>query len=140
MANTLRLEIVTPEAKTFSDDVDMVVLPAAEGEMGIYPMHVPLMTEMVPGELRVLQDGKETAIVVGSGFIEVTGNRVSVLTDMALDESTLTDETVEAAIARAEAAKADAENLTLEELAATEAAIEKSITLLQSKRRKHGGV
>ena len=63
----LILEIVTPEAKTFSGEVDMVVLPGVEGELGILPMHVPLMTQLLPGEVRILQGGKETDLVVGTG-------------------------------------------------------------------------
>src|SRR5258707_11919763 len=72
---TLKLEIVTPEGRAYSDDVAMVVLPAIEGEIGVYPAHVPLMTQLLPGELRILKDGKTTELVVGSGFIEVTGDR-----------------------------------------------------------------
>ena len=56
----LLLEIVTPEAKTFSEEVDMVVLPGVEGELGILPLHVPLMTRLLPGEVRILQGGKQT--------------------------------------------------------------------------------
>ena len=59
MANTIKLEIVTPDAGVFSDDVDMVTLPGVEGEMGIYPHHVPLMTQLVPGEMIVRKDGRE---------------------------------------------------------------------------------
>src|SRR5256885_9764791 len=99
---TLKLEIVTPEAKVYSEDVDMVVLPGIEGEMGIYPMHVPLMTELKPGELRVLKSGLETAMAVGEGFVEVTGTHVFVLTDMAIAESAIDETAVQAAIARAE--------------------------------------
>ncbi|MGA7884017.1 MAG: ATP synthase F1 subunit epsilon, partial [Terrimicrobiaceae bacterium] len=69
---TLRLEIVTPQAKTYSDDVDSVVVPGAEGEFGVLPQHVALMTEMVPGELRIVKDGQEMRLAVGSGFVEVT--------------------------------------------------------------------
>ncbi len=51
MANTLKLEIVTPEGVTYSEDVEMVTLPGSEGEMGIYPNHVPLMTQVAAGEV-----------------------------------------------------------------------------------------
>jgi F-type H+-transporting ATPase subunit epsilon len=87
MAGTLRLEIVTPEARAYSDDVELVVLPAVEGEMGVYPNHIPLITQLKPGELVVTQNGKQTALAVGEGFVEVTGTKVSVLVDMALKES-----------------------------------------------------
>ncbi len=57
---TLRLEIVTPENKAFSEDVDMVTLPGSEGELGVYPQHVPLLTTLRPGELRIFKNGRET--------------------------------------------------------------------------------
>jgi F-type H+-transporting ATPase subunit epsilon len=83
---TLKLEIVTPETKAYSDDVDMVVLPGVEGEMGIYPMHVPLMTQIKPGELMVTKGGQRSYLAVGEGFVEITQTSVSVLTDMAIEE------------------------------------------------------
>ena len=87
MAATLRLEIVTPEAKAYSEDVEMVTLPGAEGELGVYPNHVPLLTTLKPGELRVLKGGRETFLAVGEGFVEIKADAVSVLTDMALEAS-----------------------------------------------------
>ena len=84
MAATIKLEIVTPEAKVFSDDVDMVTLTGSEGEMGILPQHMPLMTRLVAGEI-IVNKGKETFfLAVGDGFVQVTGDRVSILTDMAI--------------------------------------------------------
>ena len=77
MAATLKLEIVTPEAKIYSEDVDMVTLPGAEGEMGIFPMHVPLMTQVVAGELAVRKDGRDHFLAIGEGFAEITGERVA---------------------------------------------------------------
>ena len=103
MAATLRLEIVTPEARAYSDDVELVVLPAVEGEMGVYPQHIPLITQLKPGELVVTKGGKQIALAVGEGFVEVTGEKVSVLVDMALQESEIDEKAVEEAIARAEA-------------------------------------
>jgi len=136
MANTLRLEIVTPEAKTFSDDVDMVVLPGIEGEMGVYPMHVPVMTELKPGELRILQGGRETVMAVGQGFVEITQDHVSVLTDMAVEASTIDENAVENAIARAEEAMRLHQQMTDEEHAKVEASLEKLITQLAVKRQR----
>ncbi len=77
---TLRLEIVTPEEKIYSEDVDMVTLPGSEGELGVYPKHVPLLTTLMPGELRVLKNGRETAMAIGEGFVEIRADAVSVLT------------------------------------------------------------
>ena len=85
MADTLRLEIVTPQAIVFSEDVDMVTLPGVEGQMGVYPQHVPLMTQIVPGEIIVnRKDGTETFIAVGEGLVEVTATSVAIVTDMAI--------------------------------------------------------
>ena len=74
MANTLKLEIVTPEGTVYSEDVEMVTLPGVEGQMGIFPQHVPLMTQMVPGEIIVRKDGRDLFLATGEGFVEVTGN------------------------------------------------------------------
>jgi F-type H+-transporting ATPase subunit epsilon len=81
---TLRLEIVTPETTAYSEDVEMVTLPGSEGELGVYPKHVPVLTILKPGELRVVKDKRTTSLAVGEGFIEITPDRVSVLTYMAL--------------------------------------------------------
>lgn len=136
MAKTLRLEIVTPEAQTYSDDVDHVVLPSVLGELGVYPNHVPLLTELHPGELRVIKDGRETALAVGEGFAEVTATHVAVLTDMAIEEANINEEAVQAAIARAEAAIKQRDQLGAEELATVEAALQKSLAQLRVKRRR----
>lgn len=133
----MRLEIVTPEAKTFSDDVDMVVIPGIDGELGILPQHVPLMTQLKPGELRVNQGGKEHYLAVGEGFVEITGERVSVLTDMAVEESDIDEAAVQAAIERAEAAMK--EKISDEEIAAVQVAIQKSLAQLHLKRRRRPG-
>src|SRR6266566_5185255 len=101
---TLKLEIVTPETKIYSEDVDMVTLPGSEGELGVYPRHVPLLTALKPGELRVIKDGRETSMAVGEGFIEIKADAVSVLTDMALESTSIDEAAAEAAVARAQAA------------------------------------
>ncbi len=132
---TLRLEIVTPEAKTFSEDVDMVTMPGADGELGILPMHAPLMTQLKPGELRIKRGGQETILAVGDGFAEVLPHRVSILTDLAVTEANIDEAAVQAALERAQAAKASKE-LGSEEAAAVEAAIAKSLAQLHVKRRR----
>jgi len=98
----LRLEIVTPEASAYSDDVDMVVLPAVEGEMGVYPMHAPTMTQIKPGELIVTKGREILYLAVGEGFVEVTQTHVNVLTDMAIQEQHIDPHIAEAAVKRAE--------------------------------------
>jgi F-type H+-transporting ATPase subunit epsilon len=135
MAATLRLEIVTPEARAYSDDVELVVLPAVEGEMGVYPQHIPLITQLKPGELVVTKGGKQIALAVGEGFVEVTGEKVSVLVDMALQESEIDEKAVEEAIARAEA-RLKEQHVGDEEAALVQAAIAKSLAQLHVKRRR----
>ena len=137
MAATLHLEIVTPEARAYSDDVEMVVLPALEGEMGIYPQHVPLITQLKPGELVVTQGGKQTALAVGEGFVEITAEKVSVIVDMALQESEIDEKAAEDAIARAEA-RLKEQHIDGEEAALVQAAIAKSLAQLNVKRRRRG--
>ena len=132
---TLKLEIVTPEGRAYSDEVAMVVLPAIEGEIGVYPAHVPLLTQLLPGELRIVKDGKTTELVVGSGFIEVTGDSVSVLTDSALGEEEIDETTTEEAIHRAEAALKD-KSLSSEETSEVEAALARSVAQIRFKRRR----
>jgi F-type H+-transporting ATPase subunit epsilon len=132
---TLRLEIVTPEAKAYSEDVDFVVLPGSEGEMGVYPKHVPLLTTLKPGELRVLKDGRETALAVGEGFVEIRGDAVSVLTDMALESAQIDAEAAEKAVESAKAAMK--EDLGKEEVAAVQASLQKALAQLHVKRRRH---
>ncbi|MFL6513805.1 MAG: ATP synthase F1 subunit epsilon [Chthoniobacterales bacterium] len=132
---TLRLEIVTPETKAYSEDVDMVTLPGSEGELGIYPQHVPVLTTLQPGELRILKNGVESAMAVGEGFVEITGDSVSILTDMAIGTEAIDLAAAEAAVERAQAAmKADN---TAEEVAAIQASLANALAQLNVKRRRH---
>jgi F-type H+-transporting ATPase subunit epsilon len=132
---TLRLEIVTPETKAYSEDVDMVTLPGSEGELGVFPKHVPLLTTLRPGELRVLKDGRETFLAVGEGFVEITADAVSVLTDMALESEKIDTAAAEAAVERAKAAMK--EDHGAEEVAAIQASLQKALAQLHVKRRRH---
>ncbi|MEP6602668.1 MAG: F0F1 ATP synthase subunit epsilon [Spartobacteria bacterium] len=132
---TLRLEITTPETKAYSEDVDYVLLPGAEGELGVFPNHVPLLTTLQPGELRVRKDGRETALAVGEGFVEIRGDSVSVLTDMALGSEQIDEAAAEKAIASAKAAMK--EDHGAEEVAAIQASLQKALAQLHVKRRRH---
>jgi F-type H+-transporting ATPase subunit epsilon len=134
---TLKLEIVTPEGRAYADDVEMVVLPASEGEIGVYPGHVALMTQLLPGELRITKAGKTDEMVVGAGFVEITGDGVSVLTDMALGEDKINETAAEEAVQRAQAALKD-KSLTSDDAAELEAALARSMAQIQFKRRRHG--
>jgi F-type H+-transporting ATPase subunit epsilon len=133
MAYTLKLEIVTPDAKTFSDDVEMVTLPGVEGEMGVYPQHVPLMTQLVPGEITVRKDGQDVYLAVGEGFVEITAEKVAILTDMAIRSDQIDEAKAEEVRRQAEARLA--ENLDTEENARVRAALAQSLAQLHVKRR-----
>jgi len=134
MANTLKLEIVTPDAQTYSEQVEMVTLPGSEGEMGIYPHHVPLMTQLVSGEVGVRKGGQDFFLAVGDGFVEVTGERVSILTDMAIKAENIDEAKAEEARQRAE--NRLAEKLDDEEAALVSAALAHSLAQLKVKRRQ----
>ena len=134
---TLRLEVVTPDAKTYSEDVDMVTIPGLDGEFGILPLHVPLITALQPGELRILKNGQETFLATGGGFAEVLPDRVSILTDMAVRSAEIDEATAQAAMDRAKTALAD-KSIGTEAQAAAEAAIAQSLAQLNVKRRRHG--
>jgi F-type H+-transporting ATPase subunit epsilon len=134
MAATLKLEIVTPEAKTYSEDVDMVTLPGVEGEMGIYPQHVPLLTQVSAGEVIVRKGGQDYFLAVGEGFVEITGERVAILTDMAIRAENIDEAKAEEARKRAEARLS--EKLDDEEAAMVSAALAHSLAQLNVKRRQ----
>ncbi len=132
MAATLKLEIVTPDAKIFSEDVDMVTLTGTEGEMGILPNHMPLMTQLVAGEI-VAQKGKDTIfLAVGDGFVQVTGDRVAILTDMAIEADDIDEARAEEARRLAEARLA--QKITEEEAAHIHAALAHVTTQLKVQR------
>jgi F-type H+-transporting ATPase subunit epsilon len=132
---TLKLEIVTPEEKIYSEDVEMVTLPGSEGELGVYPNHVPVLTALRPGELRIVKDGRESAMAIGEGFVEIKADGVSILTDMALQTEKIDVAAAEAAVARAQAAMK--EDHSAEEVAAIQASLQKALAQLHVKRRRH---
>ena len=133
---TLRLEIVTPEAKTYSEDVDGVTIPGIDGEYGILPLHVPLITALKPGPLKVQKGGQEIYLATGGGFAEVMPDRVSVLTDMAVRDADVDETAAQAAADRAKAALND-RTLSSEAQAEAEAALARSLAQLHVKRHRH---
>jgi F-type H+-transporting ATPase subunit epsilon len=136
MANTLKLEIITPDATAFSDDVDMVTLPGVDGQLGIYPNHVPLMTHIMPGEIMVRKDGKETFLAVGEGFVEITGDRMTIISDMAIQAENIDEAKVEEARRRAEARLS--EKLSDEDATFVRATLARTAAQLKVKRQKPG--
>ena len=133
MAATLRLEIVTPEATVFSEDVEIVTLPGVTGQFGVYPQHVPLITQLVPGEIIARLSGHDVFIATGEGLIDVTGRRVSILTDLAVAADRIDEAHAEEARRRAEARLR--EKLSDEEVASVNASLSRSLAQLNVKRR-----
>ena len=133
MADTIRLEIVTPDATVYSEDVDMVTLPGVEGQMGVQPQHVRLMTQLVPGELIVHKGGHDEFMAVGEGLVEITNERVSIVTNMAIAVDKIDEAAAEEA--RQRAAARLREKLSSEEVASVNAALARSLAQLHVKRR-----
>ena len=133
MAYQLKLEIVTPEAKVFADDVEMVTLTGIDGEMGVYPEHMPVMTQLVAGEICARKNGENIYLAVGDGFVQITGSRVAVLTDMAIRAENIDEQAAEAAQKKAEARLA--QKLGDEETATVHAALAHATTQINVKRR-----
>ena len=125
MADTLKLEIVTPEATVFSEDVHMVTLPAVEGDMGVYPHHVRVITQLVPGEIIVTKDGQDRFLAVGEGLVEVTGSSVAIVTDMAIPAERIDEAKAEEA--RQRAAARLREKIEDEEVATVNASLARSL-------------
>ena len=134
MTRTLRLQIITPEATVYSEDVDLVTLPGVQGQIGILPDHVRLMTQMVPGEMIVRKDGHADFLAVGEGLVEVTGDHVSILTDMAVAVENIDEAKAEEA--RQRAAARLREKISAEEVASVNASLAHSLTQLRVKRRR----
>ena len=136
MADTLKLEIVTPESKIYSEDVEMVTLPGSEGEAGIYPNHVPLMTQVKAGEIIVKRGGNEEVVAVGEGFAEVTGDHVAILTDNAANSEDIDEAAAEDARAKAEQRLAEGGDISEDEARALNQAILYSEAQIKAKSRK----
>jgi F-type H+-transporting ATPase subunit epsilon len=133
MADTLRLEIVTPVSVAYSGDVEMVALPAADGQIGVLPHHVPLLTRIVPGEIVVRRSGGDEFIAVGGGLVEITGDAVAIVTDMAVAVKDIDEAKVEEARQRAAARLRD--KISDEEVASVNASLARSLAQLNVKRR-----
>jgi F-type H+-transporting ATPase subunit epsilon len=134
MAETLKLEIVTPQAIVFSEQVNMVTLPVLEGQIGVYPQHVRVITQVVPGELIVNKDGADRFLAVGEGLVEIAPDHVAVVTDMAIPAEQVDEAKVEEA--RARAAARLLEKISDEEVATVNASLARSLAQLQVKRRR----
>ena len=134
MAETLRLEIITPQAIVFSEDVNMVTLPAVDGQIGVYPQHVRLITQIVPGEIIVNVNGQDRSLAVGEGLVEISAHEVAIVTDMAIPAEHIDEAKVEEA--RERAAARLSEKISDEEVATVNASLARSLAQLHVKRRR----
>ena len=110
----LTLEIVTPDAKVYSEEVDHVDVPTTSGKIDILPNHVPIIGKLIPGDLKVEKNGSLDYLAVSSGFVEVYSNKVSILTDEALIVSETDDAAIEKAVKRAQEALAEGKKSNLD--------------------------
>ena len=132
MANTLKLEIATPDAVVYSSDVDMVTLLVSEGQIGILPHHIPLMAQLVPGEMTVRKDGHEEFLAVGEGLVEITGDSVNIVTDMAVPADSIDE--AKAEVTRQQAEARLHEKLSSQEVASVHAALAHSLAQIYVRR------
>lgn len=132
----LTLEIVTPEAKVYSDTIDSVVIPTVEGEIGVLPGHIPLLTQIEHGELRVTKGNATTWLAVGSGFAQIDGDKVRVLAEHAISEEKIDENAVEAAMKRAEADVKAAKDMDPQQYEHLQSLIRYSGVQLAVKRRR----
>ena len=134
MADTMTLEFVTPDATVFSEKVKMVTLQTLEGQLGVLPLHVPLLTQMIPGEMIVRQDGHDQFLAVGEGLALITGTRVAIITDMAVAADSIDEAKAEEARQRAAARLRD--KISDEEVASVNASLARSLAQLKVKRHR----
>lgn len=132
----LTLEIVTPDARVYSDTIDSVVIPTAEGEVGILPGHIPLLSQVEDGELRVTKGSETQLLAVSGGFVEVLGDRVQVLAEHAITEEKIDEKAVEEALRRAEKELEEAKHLDPQQYERLQGLVRYSGVQLAVKRRR----
>ena len=129
------IEIITPEKVSYSEEADQVTLPTPEGEITILPGHVPLVTQLLPGELTLKKGNQYIVMASGGGFAEIDNNKVSVATDLAQKPEEIDERIAEEARKRADEALKDRQRLSEEEFAFTAATLQKALAQLRVKRR-----
>ena len=133
---SLTLEIVTPEARVYSDTIDSVVIPTVEGEIGVLPGHIPLLTQVGYGELRVTKGGATQLLAVGGGFAQISADKISILAESAINEEKIDEHAVETAMKRAEEALKGKDSLDPAEIERLESFVRSSVVQLDIKRRR----
>ena len=131
----MKLEITTPRGQVYNKDVDMVTLPGREGEMGVLPNHVPLITLLGEGEIIARRGRDEDRLLVTGGCVQITGQRIAILTVFATDEASIDEKKAEEARARAEARLKDIDKLSPEEITLVQASMAHSLAQLKYKRK-----
>ncbi|MBI4037156.1 ATP synthase F1 subunit epsilon [Candidatus Daviesbacteria bacterium] len=131
----LHLKIVTPEKEIFDDEVEMVTATTTDGQIGILPHHINLMTQIIPGQLQIKTGGKVTMMATGSGLLQMVDNNLIIATDLAEKAEDIDEKVVEEAKKRAQAALE--QTLTDEEYATALATLEKALAQLKVKRSHH---
>ena len=132
MTDTLKLRIVTPESTFYEENVDMVTLQGVEGQMGVFPGHIRMMTQMVPGEMIVRRNGRDEFLAVGAGLVEISSHAVDIVTDMAITAENIDEAKAEEA--RQRAAARLRERISSEEVATVNASLVRSLAQLKVKR------
>ena len=135
---SLTLEIVTPEARVYSDTVDSVVIPTVEGEIGVLPGHLPLLSQVADGELRVTKGNATEGLVIGEGFVQIQGDKVSILAEHAIEEKSIDEDAVEKAMERAQLALREAKDTKIDpaEIERLESVVRFSVAQLGIRRRR----
>ncbi len=133
---SLTLEIVTPEARVYSDTIDTVVVPTTDGEVGILPGHIPLLAQVDHGELRVTKGSETLILAVGGGFVQVADDKVAVLAENAITQEKIDERAVEDAMKRAEDALRGKDSLEPAEIERLEGLVRFSVAQLDVKRRR----
>ena len=131
----LTLEIVTPEARVYSDTIDTVVIPTTAGEIGILPGHIALVAQVAEGELRVTKDGKQLSLAVGGGFVEIDRDKISVLAERAITVEKIDVTAVETALQRAQDALKDKSTMDAAQVENLEGIVRFAVAQLGIKRR-----
>jgi len=131
----LHLEIVTPEKLVYSDDVDMVVVPGSEGDLGILPHHIALFTKIKPGEIKIKKGETEDYLAATGGFVDVSGDgNITILADYAVKCDDIEIAQVQEAKKKAEEAMKEKRSET--DFALAESELRKSILELKIAQRK----
>lgn len=133
----MRLEIITAERQVFADDVDGVVAPGIDGQLGILPRHAPLMTALQPGEIMIRQGGEPSYLAVTGGFMEVLGNKVTILAAACEYSQEINEERAQAAMVRAqERLQSQPADLELERAAAAVRRAQVRLNIVRRRRAR----